>query len=64
MEDKVVGVMSIKLIDMPNMDAKFTINAKRCVNLSKQVVNDITETKLALTKKNAFTALCENLKQA
>jgi len=64
MEDKVVGVMSIKLIDMPNMDAKFTINAKRCVNLSKQVVNDRTETKLAQCKKNAFTALCVNLKKA
>lgn len=61
MEEKVVAVMNIKLVDMPIVEEKFDLNTRRTIFFGKQIINDRSENKLNILKKNIWIALTRNV---
>lgn len=64
MEDKVIDVMKIKNIDLPDIEKKFALQTQRTVQVTKQFINRTTEQRLGVLRRAAFTALQEHLKKS
>ena len=63
METSVANVMRIKMEDLPKIQRGFDINSRRCVMLSRQVINEKADDKLIHLRDTAFKLLVQNTKE-